>query len=72
MIGSYREEGPLTPRVHATLEAAASGLTIAETALRLHVSVNTVQVERRVAIARLGARNMPHAVSIAHRKGLLP
>lgn len=71
MIGSYRASGPITPACVAVLAGAARGETMAQTAGRLHVSRHTVEAERRVAIARLGARNTTHAVAIAIRAGLL-
>lgn len=71
MIGSYRETGPLTPRLSAVLVAAARGETAKETAYRLALAPSTVERQRRVAVSRLGARTLPHAVAIAARSGLL-
>lgn len=71
MIGSYREDGKLTPRLVSVLDAAARGQTANETARALHVSPTSVERYRRVAVARLGARNTTHAVAIAVTRGLV-
>jgi len=67
----YPDDRPLTPRLVAVIAGGALGETMAETAARLHVSPKTVDAERRAAYARLGARNMPHAVALAYQRGLL-
>lgn len=54
------------------LEAAAEGLSARETAAVLTKSEHTIIAQRRAAQAKLGARNLVHAVALAHRKGLLP
>lgn len=71
MIGSYAPDGPATPRQVAVLAGAARGETMLETARRLHVSPHTVDVERRAAYMRLGARNLANAVAIAKDRGLI-
>ena len=71
MIGSYPPDGPLPPRVREVLNGAARGETMRETASRLHISAPTVDKQRRVAIQRLGARNLPNAIALAARQGLL-
>lgn len=53
------------------LVAAAGGQSTGETANRRHTSVETVKSQRKSVLAKLGAKNMPHAVSIAHERGLL-
>jgi len=70
-LGSYREDGALTPRCITVLAGAARGETIRETAARLHVSPKTVELERRVAVSRVGGRNLTNAVVIAIARGLV-
>jgi DNA-binding CsgD family transcriptional regulator len=53
------------------LEDAAEGLTVAESALRRHKSGETVKSQRRSILAKLGAKNMTHAVAITSASGLL-
>jgi len=67
-----RRLGPPGPRTLEYLRGAAAGETQAETAARLVVTEEAVKDARRRIIARLGARNMAHAVAIAYRRGLLP
>lgn len=67
----YRADGPLTPRMRAVIVAAAQGETAKETAFRLHLRPATVERQRRIAVSRLGARTLPHAVAIAAQRGLL-
>jgi LuxR family transcriptional regulator, quorum-sensing system regulator RaiR len=71
MIGSYLRTGELTPRLVSVLVGASMGETRAQTAARLHLSPKTVDTERRVAVARLGARNTTHAVAIAVGRGII-
>lgn len=67
----YGADGPLTPRMRTVLVAAARGETAKETAYRLHLRPATVERQRRVAVSRLGARTLPHAVAIAAQRGIL-
>jgi DNA-binding CsgD family transcriptional regulator len=53
------------------LVAAADGLSAQETAVRLVKSKHTVIAQRRSAQAKLGARNLAHAISIAFRRRVL-
>jgi DNA-binding NarL/FixJ family response regulator len=53
------------------LEDAAEGLTVGESALRRHKSGETVKSQRRSILAKLGAKNMTHAVAITSASGLL-
>ena len=62
---------PLSLPERAVLEAAADGLSARETADRLVKSEHTVIAQRRAAQAKLGARNLPHAIALAYRDGLL-
>jgi DNA-binding NarL/FixJ family response regulator len=71
MLGSYPRDGELTPRCLDVLAGAALGETASATAARLHVAPKTVEQYRRVAIARLGARNTTNAVAIAKDRRLI-
>lgn len=53
------------------LDGAADGESAAETAARLHLSVETVKDYRKRAVAKLRARNLIHAVVIAIRREML-
>jgi RNA polymerase sigma factor (sigma-70 family) len=71
-LARLREEQPaLGQRELEVLRATAEGETAEETAHRLTLSAETVKSQRRVVIAKLGARNVTHAVHLAHERGLL-
>lgn len=53
------------------LRAAAEGLSARETAEELVKSEHTITTQRRTVQAKLGARNLPHAIALAFRRGLL-
>jgi DNA-binding CsgD family transcriptional regulator len=53
------------------LRAAADGLSAKETAERLTKSEHTVIAQRRSVEAKLGARNLPHAIALAFRRRVL-
>jgi DNA-binding CsgD family transcriptional regulator len=53
------------------LRAAAEGFSAAETADRLVKSKHTVITQRRSLQAKLGARNLLHAVALAYERRLL-
>ena len=50
----------------------AEGETAVQTGKRLYLSSETVKGYRKRMIAKLGARDAPHAVAVAIRRGLLP
>jgi DNA-binding CsgD family transcriptional regulator len=54
------------------LRAAAAGFSAAETADRLIKSKHTIITQRRSLQAKLGARNLLHAVALAYERRLLP
>jgi DNA-binding NarL/FixJ family response regulator len=54
----------LTPSERLVLDAAASGLSVQETADKLKIGTETVRGQRKMTLRRLGARNMTHAVAI--------
>ena len=62
---------PLSERELEVLAAAAGGETMDETAKRLWLSLETVKSHRRNVIAKLGARNLAHAIALAIRNGIL-
>jgi DNA-binding CsgD family transcriptional regulator len=67
-----RLEGkPLSNPELEVLRAAAEGLSARETAARLTKSHHTVTTQRQVIQAKLGARNLPHAVALAYRRRVL-
>ena len=53
------------------LRAAADGLSAKETAVRLTKSEHTIVAQRRAVEAKLGARNLPHAIALAFRRRVL-
>ena len=65
-------EGQLltTPELEV-LRAAAEGLSAKETAEALVKSPHTVIAQRRAVQAKLGARNLPHAIALAFRRRVL-
>jgi DNA-binding CsgD family transcriptional regulator len=61
----------LSPSELEVLCAAANGLTSGETAHSLMKGEATVKTQRRQILAKLGARNIAHAVCIATEDGLV-
>jgi DNA-binding NarL/FixJ family response regulator len=53
------------------LDDAADGLTMRGSAARRVKSIETVKSQRKSILAKLGARNMTHAVAIATRDGIV-
>ncbi len=69
---SQRLEGkPLSEQELEVLRAAADGLSARETAEKLVKSPHTVIAQRRAVQAKLGARNLTHAISLAFRRRVL-
>jgi DNA-binding CsgD family transcriptional regulator len=67
-----RLEGkPLSKQELEVLRAAADGLSAKETAEKLVKSPHTVIAQRRAVQAKLGARNLTHAISLAFRHRVL-
>jgi len=62
---------PLTPREFQVLELVASGLENAEICVRLGIAKRSVGEHVGNLTRKLQARNKPHAVAIAYRRGLL-
>jgi RNA polymerase sigma factor (sigma-70 family) len=63
--------GSISEREREILSGAAEGESAEMTAKRLGRSIETVKTHRRHVIAKLEARNMIHAVHLAHRMNLL-
>jgi LuxR family quorum sensing-dependent transcriptional regulator len=61
----------LTDRERDVLGWAAEGLTVAETAEKLHLSDDTIETHVRNAIRKLGANNKTHATALALHLGLI-
>jgi DNA-binding CsgD family transcriptional regulator len=67
-----RLEGkPLSNPELEVLRAAAEGLSARETAEQLVKSEHTITTQRRAVQAKLGARNLPHAIALAFRRRVL-
>lgn len=60
----------LTARERQVLQCMVDGLTRAEIAERLHLSVNTVRTHTQNLIAKLGAHSTLESVALALRNGL--
>lgn len=71
LLGEILRGEPLTYRERDVLAGLADGETAEETAARLYLSSETVRSYRKRVIAKLGARNGPHAVAEAYKRGLL-
>jgi DNA-binding NarL/FixJ family response regulator len=61
----------LTKREREVLRHVASGLTTASSAERLGVSAKTIDNHKQRIFGKLGVQNQAHAVSVAHRMGIL-
>ena len=61
----------LTRREFQVLALIGGGLTTAQIANRLRISVKTVESRRQTLFAKLGVQNQSHAVAVAIRTGLL-
>jgi DNA-binding NarL/FixJ family response regulator len=61
----------LTPRELSILQSVERGESVKQTARSLGIAMKTVENLQSRMFRKLGARNRAHAVSIAHRLGLL-
>lgn len=64
-------DSPLTIREQEILTLMAKGLYYKEIAQILGLSIHTIKTHVRLAIARLGAKNSVHAITIAFRHGYI-
>lgn len=64
-------DAPLSPRQDAILLRLADGDTPETIAAELHLAPSTVRAVVDNCRAKLGAKTTAHAISIAHRKGIL-
>ncbi len=75
ILGAVAREEPdkdlLTPQIVRELEAASLGLDRYQAAADHFKSPVTVANQKKMAIEKLGARNMPHAVTLAIELGLI-
>ncbi|MEO5577370.1 MAG: helix-turn-helix transcriptional regulator [Gaiellaceae bacterium] len=61
----------LTTRELEVLRAAAEGLSAKETGKTLCKSEHTIATQRRALQAKLGAKNLTHAIALAYQRGIL-
>jgi len=54
----------LSPRQRQIMELVATGLTNRDIAAQFGLQADTVRLQRREALRRLGAKTSPHAVAI--------
>jgi DNA-binding NarL/FixJ family response regulator len=66
-----RAELRLTPRERAILRSVEQGESVKQTARTLGIASKTVENLQSRLFRKLGARNRAHAVTLAHRLGLL-
>lgn len=64
--------GPLTARERQLLRLIGKGLTNAQMALELGISIKTVERHRTNLMQKLNARNMAELIRIAITQGLIP
>ncbi|MCU1267856.1 MAG: DNA-binding response regulator [Acidobacteria bacterium] len=62
---------PLTPRQREVLQLTAEGISTKQIALRLNISVKTVETHRRLLMKRLGIHHTPGLVHYAIKVGLI-
>ena len=61
----------LTERELDVLKLTAEGLTATQVGVKLHLSSETVRSYRKRIVAKLGARNGVHSVTLAFRHKLI-
>ena len=67
----HPHRGELTPRELEVLAYLSHGLRLGDIARERGVTFHTVRDQARSARDRLAAKNLPHAVAIALRHGLI-
>jgi DNA-binding CsgD family transcriptional regulator len=70
--GAPKLGDPLTRREVDVLALAATGMTNEANAGRLGIDTSTVKTHLRRIFVKIGAANATHAVSLAHRRHILP
>jgi DNA-binding NarL/FixJ family response regulator len=70
-IVTAQAELRLTPRELSILQSVEQGESVKQTARSLGIAMKTVENLQSRMFRKLGARNRAHAVTIAHRLGLL-
>lgn len=70
-LGELLEGDPLTDREIKVLTGAACGETANQTGDRLFLASETIREYRKTAIAKLGAKNIAHAVALALASGVV-
>ena len=73
-VGPLSSSGPvpsLTPRQTEVLQLASTGMIYVQIGRALDITENTVDVFMRQIFKRLGATNLPHAVLLGCRAGIL-
>jgi two-component system NarL family response regulator len=71
LLAEILEGRELTEREIDVLCHMAEGLTASETGERMFLAVETVKGYRKRVIAKIGARNGTHAVTLAFRRCML-
>jgi DNA-binding CsgD family transcriptional regulator len=66
-----RGNGDLSRRELEVLRVTSEGQSVKLAARSLGISAETIKDHRRMAMLKLGAASMPHAVALAMRKGVL-
>lgn len=61
----------MSPRELQVIQLSAKGLNAKQMARELGLSEETIKTHRKLAIARLDAKNIVHAVAIAYERGML-
>lgn len=70
-LGEYFPQGALTPREVQVLELVARGLANKEVAARLGTARGTIKMHVQNILAKLGATDRTHAVTIALQRGII-
>lgn len=71
MLGEILEGDPLTERELEVLALVVEGFASPAIAAELYLAPETVKGYRKRIVAKLGARNTAHAVTLAFRRGLV-
>lgn len=71
LLAALLRPSRLSPREREVLSLAGEGLSVRETARRLHIEFETAKWHRRRILVKLSANNIGHAYAIAVRSGSL-